>query len=111
MASLNGDTTQIVSVADYAVAVQGEYEGYLRAWNNTKDEMAAYVQSHGLGNAIQDTMANAHVKGTAIVKKMDEILQVMKDSGVKFSNVNLDAAQQVRATSLGNNGSIDTGTW
>lgn len=111
MAALNGDTTQIVSVADYAEAVKGEYEGYLGAWANTKDEMAVFVKSNGLGNAIQETMGNAHMKGKAIVQKMDEILQVLKESGHKFGNINLEAAQQVRATSLGSNSTIDTGSW
>lgn len=108
---LNGDTTQIVSVADAAVAVQGEYEGYLRGWVNAKDELQSFLQSKGLGDAVQTEMANAHMKGTNIVKTMDEILQVLRSTGNSFSNVNLEAAQQVRAVSLGNNGSIDTGTW
>ncbi|OQS16682.1 hypothetical protein B0T36_03145 [Nocardia donostiensis] len=110
-APLSGDTTQIVSVADYATAVQGEYEGYLRGWYNAKDEFQAHVRSKGLGDTIQVAMQDAHDKGSKIVKTMDEILTVLKQSGAAFSNVNLDAAQQVRAASLGNNGAIDTGTW
>ncbi|TLF55296.1 hypothetical protein [Nocardia cyriacigeorgica] len=102
---LNADPEVLIPAAKTAMGLQGNHEGYLKSLMAVQDELSAYVKSPGGGAQIRTSMMEAHSKGSSLAQTLQEIIQVLHDSGVKIDVSDMDAAAQVqRATSFGSDG-------
>jgi uncharacterized protein YukE len=107
-----GDPQVLQHTAKDAMACQGELEGYLRSWMSLRDEFASAVHGSQTGTAIQTTMDHAHTAGVKLAQTLQEIIDTLKDTGVKIDATDLEnAAHMQRAIELGTNNTVDTGSW
>ncbi|MEU4345501.1 hypothetical protein AB0H00_30320 [Nocardia sp. NPDC023852] len=109
----NGDPSVLISTAQNAMAVQTELEGYLRSWMSLKDDFAVAVQSDGTGKAIQSTMEIAHTSGVKMARTLQEIIDTLKDTGIKIDSQDLEGAARVQGavSPSGVNNTVDTNSW
>lgn len=108
----NGDPKVLSETAKNAMACQGELEGYLRSWMGLRDEFASAVTGSETGKAIQVTMDNAHTAGSKLAQTLQEIIDTLKDTGVKIDATDLESAAKVQqALALGMDSKVDTNSW
>ncbi|MEV4128500.1 hypothetical protein [Nocardia sp. NPDC049707] len=107
-----GDPKVLNQTAVNAMACQGELEGYLRSWMSLRDEFASAVHGSQTGTQIQNTMDHAHTAGVKLAQTLQEIIDTLKDTGVRIDAADLqNAATMARAVELGTNSTVDTGSW
>jgi hypothetical protein len=107
---MEADVDAIQSVGKNALGLQGTLEGYTNAMLGVRDELAAYVQGD-TGNAIGGSMQTAYDQGRALNQKLQDVLNVLLETGVKIGADDLEQAAMVnQATSFGTNGAADVGT-
>ncbi len=107
-----GDPQALSDTAKNAMACQGELEGFLSSWMGLRDEFARAVHGSQTGTQIQNTMDHAHTAGAKLSQTLQEIIDTLKDTGVKIDATDLEnAARMQRALSLGTNSTVDTNSW
>lgn len=108
----NGEPAVLQETAKNAMACQGELEGYLRSWMGLRDEFASAVKGSQTGLAIQTTMDNAHTSGRKLAETLQQIIDTLKDTGVRIDATDLESAARVQqAVSLGTDSKVDTASW
>jgi len=107
-----GDPAALIATAKKAMGNQGELEGYLKSWMSLRDEFAGYVKNSSTAGAIQTTMDSAHNSGLKLAKTLQDIIDVLRDTGNKVDTTDMENAARVnQAVQLGTNNKVDTGSW
>lgn len=111
MTELNPE--QVQASANNTAACLGELESHLSGMSNAQDEMYAAVKGQ-TGAAIYKSMGEAYSKGKNLAAKLQEIMEALKETGVKVDASDLDASSQVVAKGLNgefDGNSADGGGW
>ncbi|WP_306355961.1 MULTISPECIES: hypothetical protein [unclassified Nocardia] len=95
--------------ATHAAACLGELEGNLKTLASSQDELHTAVVSAGAGQAIYNTLGNAHAAGVKLAGTLQQIIDALTDSGGKIEMADLDAQARVYAAA-GADGILDGGT-
>ncbi|NNH73232.1 hypothetical protein HLB23_25810 [Nocardia uniformis] len=103
-----GDPAALQSSANNTAACLGELESHLKALAATQDELHTAVVSQGAGNAIYNTLGNAHVRGLSLAGTLQQIVDGLSDTGVKVDLEDLEGAARVNAA-MGDDGVVDGG--
>lgn len=107
-----GDPKVLNQTAVNAMACQGELEGYLRSWMSLRDEFASAIKGSATGTQVQNTMDQAHTAGANLARTLQDIIDTLKDTGVKIDATDLQNQSHLqRAVELGTNSKVDTGSW
>jgi len=114
-----GTPTELIQTAKNAMVNQGELEGYLRSWMSLRDDFAAFVKDSHTAASIQTTMDSAHTSGKKLAQTLQDILELLRDTGVKIDATDLENKARVDRSSVtglsgvqtGTNSSVDTASW
>ncbi|MEU0546034.1 hypothetical protein ABZ319_39810 [Nocardia sp. NPDC005978] len=103
---------EIAASGKKAMALQGTHEGYLGALASVKEEFRVAASSAGAGDAAQSTLQNAHMAGVKLGRSLQEVIEVLVETGVRIDTSDMDAAAGIdNASALGSNGKIDNSSW
>ncbi|NKY59831.1 hypothetical protein [Nocardia flavorosea] len=115
-----GDPADVIAAATEGYGLHGELEGYLSSWMGLKDDYQAAVNGNETGKQIQLTMQAAYDSGKRLAGTMQQILDTLKETGVKVDGMDLEMAAQIKfddaiaandlgsnTQSLGTNGKLD----
>ncbi|WP_280265227.1 hypothetical protein [Nocardia wallacei] len=70
-------------------------EGLLKNLTGVQDELRAAVVSKGAGDAIYNTVGNAHERGKSLAGTLAKIISDLNQAGVKVESDDLAGAQQI----------------
>ncbi|MFE9575215.1 hypothetical protein ACFYO1_02420 [Nocardia sp. NPDC006044] len=108
--TFTGDAHQMQNSANQTAACCGELESHLKSLSFVQDELHAAVVSQGAGNAIYNTLGNAHTSGLSLAGTLQQIIDALNVAGVQVDAQDMEGAAHVNAV-LGADGHVDGGTW
>lgn len=104
------EAAQLNSTVNNTAGCLGELDNHLKALAWVQDELHGAVVSQHTGQAIYQTLGDAHVKGKNLAGTLQRLIDELKNAGATMDASDLDGAGKVLAGQVAD-GSADASQW
>ncbi|MFE4459536.1 hypothetical protein ACFROC_19450 [Nocardia tengchongensis] len=104
------EVSQLNSTVNNTAGCLGELDNHLKALAWVQDELHAAVVSQHTGQAIYQTLGDAHQKGKSLGGALQQLIDTLKLAGASMDASDLDSAGKVLAGQVADGGA-DSSQW